>query len=83
LADDKLEAVRSFAADVLASRGHLPQTRIERFLDAGYKKAQALEVLVRLAAKLLSNYAASLTEPPLEAPAKAFAWDPDNKVGAA
>jgi alkylhydroperoxidase family enzyme len=83
LADARLEALRSFAADVLSSRGHLPQDRIEGFLAAGYTRAQALELLVGLAAKLISNYAASLAEPPLDAPAKAFAWAPGNEEGAA
>lgn len=67
LGDAKLEELRSFAVELLRSRGWPSSTRIERFLTAGYGPAQVLEVVLGVALKTLSNYANHLAATPLDA----------------
>jgi alkylhydroperoxidase family enzyme len=74
LADVKLEALRLYTQRLLEHQGHLSQAEIQDFVLAGYKERQALEVLVGLACKLLSNYTNALARTPLDEPIKSFAW---------
>ncbi|MBY8978341.1 carboxymuconolactone decarboxylase family protein [Rhodobacteraceae bacterium NNCM2] len=70
----KLEALSSFARELLASRGHIGDAALERFLAAGYDRRQALEVLVGLSTKLISNFTNALAHTELDEPVKPFAW---------
>ncbi len=54
---------------------------LQRFLDAGYDRRQALEVLTGLATKLLSNFTNALAHTDLDAPVEPFAWiHPDDRA---
>lgn len=79
LSDPKLEALRSFARDLLTHRGHIGDARLQAFLDAGYTKAQALEVLCGLSAKLISNFTNALAHTELDPPMNDFAWTHPSK----
>lgn len=80
LPDEKLEALRSFAREVLDARGHVGDARLRRFLDAGYSRQQALDVLTGLAAKLLSNFTNALAHTELDPPVVPYAWThPDDR----
>lgn len=61
LKDGKLEALRDFASLVVAKRGHVTETEIARFLQAGHTRAQVFEVLALIAAKIITNYANHMT----------------------
>jgi alkylhydroperoxidase family enzyme len=74
IADSKLETLRSFTRLLIERRGHVGDAELQKFEDAGYTKAQALEVLVGLSAKLLSNFTNALAHTELDAPVKPFAW---------
>lgn len=74
--DTKLEALRTFARQLLEARGHVGDEALKTFLDAGYTNAQALDVLVCLSAKLLSNFTNALAHTELDAPMKAMEWAP-------
>jgi alkylhydroperoxidase family enzyme len=74
IADPKLEALRTYARQLLDQRGHIGDAQLQVFLDAGFTKRQALEVLVGLATKLLSNFTNALAHTEIDAPVKAFAW---------
>jgi alkylhydroperoxidase family enzyme len=76
LADPKLEALRSFTRELLQKQGHIGDQRLAAFLAAGYTNRQALEVLIGLAAKLLSNYTNALAHTELDEPIKPLAWSP-------
>lgn len=83
IADAKLEALRSFARDMIDSRGHVGDARLSVFLEAGYTKRQALEVLTGLATKLLSNFTNALAHTELDDPVKPLAWThPDDRAAA-
>lgn len=76
LADPKLEALRALATQLVDRRGHVPPEELQRFLDAGYRAEQVLEVLVGAAMKTLSNYTNHLAETPLDPQFGRFAWEP-------
>ena len=77
--DSKLETLRIYARRLIEKRGHLDHAELKEFLDAGYTRRQALEVLVGLAAKLLSNYTNGLAETDLDEPVKPYAWTPPSR----
>jgi AhpD family alkylhydroperoxidase len=81
LPDERLEALAQFVRSVLDGRGDVSDQAWTRFRAAGYDHAQALEVLLGVAAYTLSTYANRLTQAPLDAAFAAFAWpDPDRSV---
>ncbi|MFG0252093.1 MAG: carboxymuconolactone decarboxylase family protein, partial [Phycisphaerales bacterium JB038] len=80
LPDARLESLRQFTKALLERRGEVGDERLEQFLSAGYSRQQALEVILGLALKTMSNYTNSVTHTKLDAPPKAFAW---TKPGAA
>ncbi|MFZ5747006.1 MAG: carboxymuconolactone decarboxylase family protein [Pseudomonadota bacterium] len=80
LPDAKLEELRSFAQDVLDAKGHVGDTRLARFLDAGYTRQQALDVLTGLATKLLSNFTNALAHTKLDPAVEPYRWThPDDR----
>jgi alkylhydroperoxidase family enzyme len=84
LHDKKLEALRSFATQLITQRGHVSQAELQAFFDAGYSKKQALEVLVALASKLISNYTNAIANTPIDEPVKSLAWvHPKNRKNVA
>ncbi len=76
IGDDRLEALRSFAAAVVQKRGHLPEEEIEAFLSAGYEKANILEVILAVGMKTISNYTNHIADTPLDKAMEPFRWDP-------
>ena len=81
LPDERLEALAQFVRSVLAGRGDVSDQAWARFRAAGYDHAQALEVVLGVAAYTLSTYANRLTQAPLDAAFQAFAWpEPDRQV---
>lgn len=79
LSDPKLEALRVYVRRVQQKAGHLSTEEIQEFLDAGYTQRQALEVLVGLASKLISNFTNALARTEIDEPVKAFAWTHTDK----
>lgn len=67
--DAKLEALRSFTAELVNKRGHVPDQRVQEFLEAGYTRQNVLEVIFAIAMKTLSNYTNHLADTPVD---KAF-----------
>ncbi|MBO6856609.1 carboxymuconolactone decarboxylase family protein [Roseibium sp.] len=74
LNDPKLEALRVYTRTLVEQRGHIGDDALKAFLAAGYSKRQALEVLVGIAAKTLSNFTNALAHTELDEPVKQFAW---------
>lgn len=75
LTDPRLEALRLFANAVLETRGHVDEETFGRFLAAGYTRAQALEVVLGLAIKVMSNYTNALAGTPLDR--EVSGWRPE------
>ena len=73
----KLEALRRFTRAAVDQRGWLDEAQVQAFFEAGYSKAQLLDVLVAVAMKTLSNYTNHMADTPLDEPLQGAAWQPD------
>ena len=72
--DSKFAALSRLAKTMIEKRGRLADEDINRFLATGFSKEHLLEVIAAVAASTMTNYTASITKPPLEAPFEAHAW---------
>ena len=64
--DARLQALRVFAERVAEKLGFAGGAAVSDFLGAGFTRAQVLEVVTIIAAKVISNYTNHLTHTPLE-----------------
>jgi AhpD family alkylhydroperoxidase len=70
----RLEALRLFTQALIRCRGKILQADLEAFLSAGWTPAQALEVILGLAVKTMSNYTNAIAGTPLEPAMARYAW---------
>ncbi len=73
--DARLEALRRFTQKIVTSHGWPEDDDLQDFLDTGFSKAQALEVLLGITVKTLSNYVNHLAHTPLDDALKPMAWE--------
>lgn len=73
-ADATLAALSGLARALIERRGRITAHDQERFRAAGFSDEQMLEVIAVVAASTITNYAGSVTQPPLETQFEAFAW---------
>ncbi|MFC9482044.1 carboxymuconolactone decarboxylase family protein [Streptomyces griseus] len=73
LPDERLDAVRRFTLEVLASAGAVEDAVLRDFLAYGYTEQNALEVVLGVGAYTLSTLANRLTAAPVDAPLAVFA----------
>ena len=57
LPDARLNALAAFTGKIVIDRGWVKPTDLDAFLAAGYTRQQAIEVVLGVAMKTLSNYA--------------------------
>ncbi len=74
LDDAKLQALSDFTREAVMQKGHVNQEELEKFLTAGYTRQHALEVMIGIAAKTLSNYTNALADTPLNDELKPNEW---------
>jgi len=74
IADDRLQALRAFTASVVEGRGWPARAAEEAFFAAGYTRAQALEVVLGVGMKTLSNYTNHLADTPLDEAFQPAKW---------
>jgi alkylhydroperoxidase family enzyme len=72
--DIQLAALSTLAKTMIEKRGHLNDAEVDRFIAAGFGNDHALEVIAIVAASTITNYTASVTKTPLDAPFQAHAW---------
>ena len=82
IADAKLQALREFTRLMVVNRGHVGDDALQDFLDAGYTQQAALDVIVGLATKVMSNYTNAIAHTELDAGMKPLAWTKPETVGA-
>lgn len=75
LADPKLEVLRGFTRTLIANRGNTSKADLKVFFDAGYCDVHALEVILGLAIKLISNYTNSIAGTPLDREVQHLHWE--------
>jgi|GEM_PF-501397 len=66
LPEPKLNALRDFALQVYESQGRVTDGQLASFLQAGYTRQQALDVVANVSAKVMSNFANQLARTPLD-----------------
>jgi len=74
IADQKLEALRTFTTRVIEKRGWVSETDSSDFHAAGYDQQQVLEVVLGVAFKTISNYTNHITKTPLDEVFAAREW---------
>jgi alkylhydroperoxidase family enzyme len=62
---------------LIQNRGHIEQSEVDRFLDAGFTQAQFIEVILGIALKTFSNYVSIALNIPLDAEFEKYAWQPN------
>jgi len=72
--DGKLAALSQLARTLIEKRGRLDDHDVASFTAAGFDQALVLEVILVIAASTMTNYAGSVTNPPLEEMFSAYAW---------
>ena len=75
--DHKLEALNRFTRAVMRERGMIREQDLKRFLDAGYSRAQVLEVILGVCVKTFSNLANNVIGIPLDDAFVDHAWPPE------
>ena len=80
LPDAKLDALVTFTRVVVEQRGFLAEADVAAFLEAGYTKAQIIEVLLGVGMKTFNNYVDHIAHTPLNDQFKAEGWEPKRKV---
>ncbi len=79
LPDPKLDALLEFSKAALKSKGSVTSDDLKRFIDAGYSKANALDVVLIISQKVLSNYAGHLVGVEVDEAFAPFAWTPHDR----
>jgi AhpD family alkylhydroperoxidase len=74
LANPKWEALRLFTKGIVNQRGWAREEEQEAFLAAGYTATQAMEVVLGVSMKIMSNYIDHLAGTPLDEAFQAKAW---------
>ena len=82
LDDERLEALHRFTSRVVTARGWVGEDETERFLGAGFTRAQVLEVVAHVATKVISNYTNHLADTPLDPFMKDTVWGPPGEDAA-
>lgn len=72
--DARLEALRRYTAAVVAKRGWADAADTAAFEAVGYTRQQALEVVLGIGLKTLSNYMNHVAQTPLDAPFAKAEW---------
>ena len=74
LQDPKQEALRRFTTDLVRTRGSIEPSCLQAFLEAGYNEQHALEVILGVAVKTMSNYTNAIAQTPLDEAAQHKHW---------
>ena len=73
--DARSAALWSFAKALIENRGHVQPQDQEAIASAGFNDEQMLSVIAVTAASTITNYGASLTNPPLEDKFQVNSWE--------
>jgi uncharacterized peroxidase-related enzyme len=74
LPEPRLQALAEYTRRIVATRGKVEMSELERLFDAGFSREQALEVVLGVGATTLSTFANRLTRAPVDPAFAAFEW---------
>ena len=72
--DPRMAALSALTRTLIDKRGHLDDEDVAAFVAAGFTEEQLLEAITGVAISTMTNYAANLGQPPLEAVLLPHAW---------
>ena len=75
LKSEKHDALRIFTKDIVRTQGSIEPNSLSQFLSAGYTEQQALEVILGVAVKTMSNYTNAIAQTPLDDAASSKRWE--------
>ncbi|WP_244180979.1 carboxymuconolactone decarboxylase family protein [Amycolatopsis pretoriensis] len=81
-ADQRMAALSAFTQSLIGKRGHVEDTEVQMFKAAGFTEEQVFEVITAVAISTMTNYTASLSQPPLEDAVLPHAWKAGYLAGA-
>ena len=73
--DPRLAALVSFTYNVVCQRGEVSAADLQRFLDAGFTRAHALEVLIGVSQGTLASFVYKMAGTPLDAGFHPQKWE--------
>lgn len=73
LDDKKLAALAEFTLAVMAQKGAVSDAQLQAFIDAGYRKEQAVDVVMGVALATLCNYTNNLAQSDINPELQAYA----------
>ena len=73
LPEAKFNALRAFALEVYRTQGRISAEALRAFFDAGYTRAQALDVVTNISTKVMSNFTNHMSHNELDEPIKPLA----------
>lgn len=74
LEDKKLNALHQFTKSLLRTSGSIAPADLQDFKAAGYTEQQALEVVLGIATKVMSNYTNAVAQTPLDEEVVSLRW---------
>jgi uncharacterized peroxidase-related enzyme len=74
LSNSRHEALRIFTQSLIRTHGKIVRSELDNFLQAGYTPEQALEVVLGVAIKTMSNYTNAIAGTPLDDTVKSYQW---------
>ncbi|BBB10714.1 carboxymuconolactone decarboxylase family protein [Sphingopyxis sp. EG6] len=75
LSNPRHEALRQFTRTLILNRGKASAADLDDFLKAGFSDQQALEVVLGIAIKTMSNFTNSIAGTPLDSQVTRLAWE--------
>lgn len=66
--DSKLDALAQFAKDITINRGKPSLKALDSFFEAGYTKANLVDVIIVIGDKIISNFIHGVTNVPIDFP---------------
>jgi uncharacterized peroxidase-related enzyme len=66
--DKKYDALAKFVKETTLNRGRASQNTIDAFFEAGYNKANLIDVMIVIGDKTISNYLHNITQIPVDWP---------------
>lgn len=74
LSHTKLEALHQFTKTMVRTRGSITPADLTGFFSAGYTEQHALEVVLGIAIKTMSNFTNAIAQTPLDEQVKQYQW---------
>ncbi len=78
LSDTKHEVLRRFTQAMVRTRGQIAPSDLDALLEAGYSERNAMEVILGIAIKTMSNYTNAIAQTPLDKAAEKRRWTKPN-----